>query len=44
MGPELIDERRIELRTSGRDVTMAWLFAAIVVTLLMTVIAPLLGA
>lgn len=44
MGPELIDHRHVEISSSVRDVGVAWLLAAVVVTLLMTIVAPLLGA
>jgi hypothetical protein len=43
MGPELIDDRHVELAASAEHVGSAWLMAAVVVTLLMTVVAPLLG-
>ena len=44
MGPELTDERPAELSASARDVALAWVLAAILVTLLMTIVAPLLEA
>ena len=44
MGQELIDERYNELSTGGHPVASAWLLAVVVVTLLLTVAAPLLGA
>jgi len=44
MGPELIDERQIELTADAEHVASAWLLAAVVVVLLMTVVAPLLNA
>jgi len=39
-----IDDRRVELAASADHVGSAWLLAAVVVILLMTVVAPLLGA
>jgi hypothetical protein len=44
MGTELIDERQAALSASAEHVGFAWLLAALVVTLLMTVVAPLLSA
>lgn len=44
MGPELIEDRYDELPPAGHEVSAAWLLAAVVVTLLLTVAAPLLGA
>ncbi len=44
MGPELIDERQVELAADAEHVASAWLLAAVVVVLLMTVVAPLLNA
>ncbi len=44
MGPTLIEERQVELSASAKDVGAAWLLAAVVVTLLMTIVAPYLNA
>jgi hypothetical protein len=44
MGTKLIDERHVALSASAEHVGSAWLLAAVVVTLLMTVVAPLLSA
>ncbi len=44
MGTEWIDDRRVELAVSAEHVGSAWLVAAVVVTLLMTVVAPFLSA
>jgi hypothetical protein len=44
MGPKLIDYRHVELSASASHVGTAWLLAAVVVTLLMTVVAPFLSA
>ncbi len=44
MGPELIEERHVELAADAEHVASAWLPAAVVVILLMTVVAPLLNA
>jgi hypothetical protein len=44
MGPKLIDYRHVELSASPTHVGAAWLLAAVVVTLLMTVVAPFLSA
>jgi hypothetical protein len=43
MGPELIEDRHVELAASADHVGAAWLLAAVAVTLLMTVVAPLLS-
>jgi hypothetical protein len=43
MGPELIEDRHVELAASADHVGSAWLLAAVAVTLLMTVVAPLLS-
>lgn len=43
MGTELIDERHATLSASADHIGSAWLLAAVVVTLLMTVVAPLLN-
>ncbi len=43
MGPELIHDRHVELAASAEHVGSAWLMAAVVVILLMTVVAPFLG-
>jgi hypothetical protein len=44
MGPELTDNRRVELSADASHVVGAWLLAVVVVTFLMTVIAPFLNA
>jgi hypothetical protein len=44
MGPEMINDRYIELSANTHQVASAWLLAAVVVTLLMTVVAPWLVA
>ena len=44
MGTNLIDDPRVALSASAEHVGSAWLLAAVLVTLLMTVVAPLLGA
>ncbi len=44
MGTELIDDHRVELSSSADHVGAAWLLAALIVTLLMTVVAPFLSA
>ena len=44
MGTELIDERRVELSARADHVGAAWLLAAVMVTLLMTLVAPFLSA
>ena len=44
MGPELIDERQVELTADAEHVASAWLLAAVVVIVLMTVVAPLPNA
>ena len=44
MGPELTDEHHVELFADARHVGAAWLLAAVLVTFLMTVIAPFLTA
>ena len=44
MGPELTDEHPVELCADASHVAGAWLLAAVVVTFLLTVIAPLLSA
>jgi len=44
MGPEMIDEREFGLSASAGYVGSAWLLAAVVVTFLMTVVAPFLSA
>jgi hypothetical protein len=44
MGPELIDNRHVELSATARDVGTAWLLAAVIVTVLMTVVAPFFSA
>ena len=44
MRPELTDDRHVELVADAHHVAAAWLLAAVLVTLLMTVIAPFLTA
>lgn len=44
MGPDRIDDRYPELFADGHYVGSAWLLAAVVVTLLLTVAAPLVSA
>jgi len=44
MQTELIDSRHVELSASANHVGAAWLLATVVVTLLMTVVAPFLTA
>ena len=44
MGPELIKERHVELAADAEHVASAWLLAAVMVIVLMTVVAPLLNA
>ncbi len=44
MGTELIKERHVELAADAEHVASAWLLAAVVVIVLMTVVAPLLNA
>lgn len=44
MYPELTDDRSTETSANANQVVTAWLLAAVVVTLLMTVVAPLLIA
>jgi len=43
MGPELIDDRHTGLSANVSHVGSAWLLAMVVVTLLLTVVAPLLN-
>ena len=43
MGPELIEDRHVELAASAEHVGSAWILAAVAVTLLMTVVAPFLS-
>lgn len=43
MGPDLFDDRYAELAAGGHYVGSAWLLAAVLVTLLLTVAAPLLN-
>jgi len=43
MGPELIEDRHVELAASPEHVGSAWILAAVAVTLLMTVVAPFLS-
>lgn len=44
MGTNLTEDRYAELTAGGHEVGSAWLLAAVVVTLLLTVAAPLFGA
>ncbi len=44
MASMLIEDRRVELSASANHVGAAWLLAAVVVTLLMTLVAPFLSA
>lgn len=44
MGPELTDDCHVELSADASHVAAAWLLAAVVVTFLMTVVAPFLSA
>ena len=44
MGPEMIDDRDFEMSASAGYVGSAWILTAVVVTFLMTVVAPLLSA
>lgn len=44
MGPDFIDNHPVELSATARDVGTAWLLAAIVVIVLMTVVAPFFSA
>ncbi len=44
MAPDDTEECRIELSADAGHVVGAWLLAAVLVTLLMTVVAPLLSA
>lgn len=44
MGPEFTGDRRVELSTDASHILGAWVMAAVLVTFLMTVIAPLLSA
>ena len=44
MGTERNDEYQVALSASAEHVGSAWLLAAVLVTLLMTIVAPLLGA
>lgn len=44
MEAKLIEDRHVELSASANHVGAAWLLAAVVVTLLMTVVAPFLSA
>lgn len=42
MGPELIDDSYRALPANATEVGSAWILAAVVITLLMTVVAPFL--
>jgi hypothetical protein len=44
MHPELIDDESSDFSANANQVGTAWLLAAVLVTLLMTVVAPLLTA
>jgi len=44
MGPEMLDDRDFEMSADARYVGSAWILAAVIVTFLMTVVAPLLSA
>ena len=44
MATVLIDDRHVQLAADAEHVGSAWLLAAVVVILLMTVVAPLLSA
>jgi hypothetical protein len=44
MGAVFTEDRQVELSADASHVGAAWLLAIIVVTLLMTVVAPLLSA
>lgn len=44
MGPGITDDRRVELSADAHHVAGAWLLAAVLVTFLMTVVAPFLSA
>ena len=44
MGTGLIEEQHVALAADAQHVGSAWLLAAVFVTLLMTVVAPLLNA
>lgn len=44
MGTSLIKEQHVALAADAQHVGSAWVLAAVVVTLLMTVVAPLLNA
>ena len=44
MGTSLIKEQHVALAADAHHVGSAWVLAAVVVTLLMTVVAPLLNA
>jgi bacteriorhodopsin len=43
MGPELLEDRHVELAASAEHVGSAWLMAVVAVMLLMTVVAPFLS-
>jgi hypothetical protein len=44
MGTSLIKEQHVALAADAQHVGSAWVLAAVIVTLLMTVVAPLLNA
>lgn len=44
MGTEMTHDRHVELSADSSHVAAAWLLAAVLVTLLMTVVAPFLSA
>ena len=44
MALKLIDERHVELLANANHILSAWLLAAVLVTLLLVVVAPLLDA
>lgn len=44
MGPEFTGDRQVELSADAGHVAGAWVMAAVLVTFLMTVVAPFLSA
>ena len=44
MGPEFTGDRRVEMSADASHVAGAWVMAAVLVTFLMTVVAPFLSA
>jgi len=44
MGTKFNDYHHVELSASATNIGTAWLLAAVVVTLLMTIVAPFLSA